>query len=169
MTQRIGSELGDGVNTNNCRNASQNLFSEKNMYNLSLAFQIKAGADPDEARAAVQGKGGADPARVSCLQSQRGQRPVTCPRAHLSGARACVLKLHGPSLLCFSLPSVLSLRLLFPEDTWFLSMEIPGTQDLYFVFMRILRSCGRLGHTWMFTYDFQFCWFRSQNFLISIN
>lgn len=42
-------------------------FFWKKKCNLSLAFQIKTRADPDEARAAVQGEGGGDPARVSCL------------------------------------------------------------------------------------------------------
>lgn len=49
----------------NCRDNFHSFFCKKKC-NLSLAFQIKTRADPDEARTAVQRKGGGDPARVSC-------------------------------------------------------------------------------------------------------
>lgn len=42
-------------------------FWEKKICHLSLAFQIKTRADPDEARTAVQREGSGDPARVSGL------------------------------------------------------------------------------------------------------
>lgn len=62
--------------------------------NLSLAFQIKTRADPDEARTSVQGKGGGDPTRVSTSASHHHRhfvplsgnawetRPVFCISVH---------------------------------------------------------------------------------------
>ena len=42
-------------------------FWKKKICHLSLAFQIKTRADPDEARTAIQREGSGDPARVSGL------------------------------------------------------------------------------------------------------